>query len=76
MESRRGHNEHKSDAPAHPRAHRIADVCALTGLGRTTIYAAIKAGHLPARKYGRSTVVLDEDLAAFLRNLPNARTRG
>ena len=53
-----------------PHAYRIRDVCKLTGLGRTTIYAAIKAGALIARRYGRCTVVLSEDLAAFLRSLP------
>jgi excisionase family DNA binding protein len=56
-----------------PRAYRIPDVCKLTGLGRTTIYAAIKAGALIARRYGRCTIVLAEDLAAFLRNLPTSR---
>jgi hypothetical protein len=53
-----------------PRSHRIVDVCRLTGLGRTAIYSAIKAGDLIARKYGRSTVVLDDDVNDFLHNLP------
>jgi excisionase family DNA binding protein len=57
----------------HLLAYRIPDVCKLTGLGRTTIYAAIKAGALIARRYGRCTIVLAEDLAAFLRNLPTSR---
>jgi excisionase family DNA binding protein len=58
-----------SELPA-PHAYRIRDVCKLTGLGRTTIYAAIKAGALIARRHGRCTVVLSEDLTTFLRNLP------
>jgi hypothetical protein len=56
-----------------PRAYRISDVCRLTGLGRTSIYAAIKAGDLTARHWHRCTIVLAEDLAAFLRNLPTTR---
>jgi Helix-turn-helix domain len=52
------------------RAYRIPDVCAMTQLGRTSVYEAIKSGELVARKWGRCTVVLAEDLAAFLRNLP------
>jgi hypothetical protein len=56
-----------------PRAFRIADVCRVTGLGRTTVYKAIKSGALIARRYGRCTIVLAEDLVVFLRNLPTTR---
>jgi hypothetical protein len=59
--------------PLSVRAYRIPDVCKVTGLGRTSIYAAIKSGALVARRYGRCTVVLAEDLAAFLCNLPTTR---
>jgi Helix-turn-helix domain len=52
------------------RAYRIPEVCELTALGRTSVYAAIKSGDLVARKWNRCTIVLAEDLAAFLRNLP------
>jgi excisionase family DNA binding protein len=48
----------------------IHDVCRLTGLGRTTIYAAIKAGELVARKSGRRTIILAADIEAFLNKLP------
>jgi len=57
-------------APPSPRAYRIPEVCKTTGLGRTSVYAAIKSGELVARKWNRCTIVLAEDLAAFLRNLP------
>jgi hypothetical protein len=59
--------------PGSGRAYRIADVCKVTGLGRTSIYAAIKSGALVARKWNRRTIVLAEDLAAFLCNLPTVR---
>jgi hypothetical protein len=55
------------------RAYRIPDVCAATGLGRTSVYSAIKSGALIARRYGRCTIVLAEDLGTFLNNLPKAR---
>jgi hypothetical protein len=61
--------------PLTARAFRIADVCVATGFGRTTVYAAIKAGDLIAQKYRRSTVVLADDLTKFLANLPKVRKR-
>ncbi len=60
-------------ADAEPLSFRIPDVCKLTGLGRTSIYAAIKSGELVARRWRRCTVVLQEDLADFLSKLPRVR---
>jgi excisionase family DNA binding protein len=54
------------------RAHSIAETCALTGLGRDTVYAAIRGGHLVARKLGRRTLIIDDDLRQFLVGLPRA----
>ena len=54
------------------RAHSIAEACALTGLGRDTVYAAIRDGHLVARKLGRRTLITDDDLRQFLAGLPRA----
>jgi excisionase family DNA binding protein len=51
-------------------AHSIADCCALTGLGRDTIYSAIRNGRLVARKLGRRTLVTDSELRRFLEGLP------
>jgi hypothetical protein len=59
---------HGADAGA--LSLRIPDVCKVTGLGRTSIYAAIKSGDLVARKWNRCTIVLGDDLAKFLNNLP------
>jgi Helix-turn-helix domain len=56
--------------PPSVRAYRIPDVCKATGLGRTSVYAAIKSGELVARKWNRCTIVLGDDLATFLNNLP------
>jgi excisionase family DNA binding protein len=54
------------------RAHSIAEACVLTGLGRDGIYAAIRNGHLVARKLGRRTLITDDDLRQFLAGLPRA----
>jgi excisionase family DNA binding protein len=43
---------------------------ALTGLGRDSVYKAIRARHLPARKLGRRTLILASDLQTFLSSLP------
>jgi excisionase family DNA binding protein len=51
------------------RAHTILETCALTGLGRDTIYTAIRDGHLAARKLGRRTLITDDDLRQFLAGL-------
>jgi Helix-turn-helix domain len=49
------------------RAHSIAETCALTGLGRDTVYTAIRDGQL-----GRRTLITDDDLRQFLAGLPRA----
>lgn len=50
----------------------IAEACAVAGIGRTKIYEAISAGNLKARKLGKRTLVLRDDLRAFLAALPGA----
>lgn len=51
-------------------AYSIEQICALTSVGRTMIYSAIKSGHLVAHKVGRRTVVLADDLEAWLKSQP------
>lgn len=55
-----------------PLALSIADVCKATGIGRTTIFNAIRDGKLRAVKLGNRTLIRAEDLKAFLDNLPAA----
>ena len=52
------------------RAHNISEVCALARASRTVVYEAIKTGELVARKRGRRTVILSDDLSAWLKSLP------
>ena len=50
-------------------SYSIDEVCKLTGLGRTKLYEAINKGLLPAKKYGRRTIILKPDLEKFLDSL-------
>lgn len=50
----------------------VAEACAVAGIGRTKIYQAITEGALKARKCGKRTLVLRDDLRAFLAALPGA----
>jgi hypothetical protein len=56
-------------------AHSIPGVGALSGLGRSKIFAEIKEGRLIAHKCGRRTLILDDNLLRWLRNLPAVKTR-
>ena len=47
----------------------IKDAADHTGIGRTKIYQAINQGDLKARKFGKRTLILREDLVNFLDNL-------
>jgi excisionase family DNA binding protein len=51
----------------------LNEVAARTGLGRTTLYKAITAGELQARKIGKRTIVLNSDLETWISNLPVAQ---
>lgn len=51
---------------ATPLAYSIAQACALSSLGRTTVYAAIARGELKTRKVGRRRLVTAEALHAWL----------
>jgi hypothetical protein len=46
---------------------------ALSSLGQTSIYKAIREGRLQIRKYGTRTIIKRSDLASFLENLPDER---
>jgi hypothetical protein len=50
--------------------YSIEEFAAASGIGRTRLYSAIKAGQLRARKFGKRTVILAPDGREFLENLP------
>jgi excisionase family DNA binding protein len=59
-------------APEHvaPLAYTIDEACLVARIGRNTIYKAINSGALRARKLGNKTLILRDDLRAWLEYLP------
>ena len=53
-----------------PIAVAISEAVRLCGIGRSSIYEAIRRGDLPIRKAGRRTLLLMEDLRRWLAGLP------
>jgi excisionase family DNA binding protein len=51
----------------------ISEACALSGLGRSSIYECFKAGKLTRRKQGKRTLILMRELRDYLESLPAAR---
>ena len=51
-------------------AYSVADACRLAGIGKTTLYGAIKRGELTSRKVGRRTLIPAQALADWIENLP------
>lgn len=62
----------KSDAPL---GLGIAEVCATLGIGRSSVYALLKSGQLRARKIGRRTIFLADEVQRFAETLPMAQPR-
>ena len=60
----------------HKLALTIEEAVEMSGIGRTTLYAQIRDGHLIARKIGRRTIIMASDLLAFLESLPEVGEAG
>jgi hypothetical protein len=67
-------DENKRPKPHIPLKDRLSlspeEASALTGIGLTRIRQATYSGSLVARKNGKNTVILPEDLKAWLKALP------
>jgi excisionase family DNA binding protein len=48
----------------------IKEACELARCGKSTLYKAIKAGKLTARKLGRKTLIRDCELKQWIEELP------
>jgi excisionase family DNA binding protein len=65
--------KHKDDVSLVDKiALSTGEACALAGVGMNTIYNAIHAGELVARKVGTRTIILRRDLNAWLGTLPKS----
>ncbi len=53
-----------------PLALSPSDVCRCYGIGKTQLYAEIKAGRIKARKLGRRTLIAASDVQAWFNALP------
>jgi Helix-turn-helix domain len=53
-----------------PLAFTVSEACTAARSGRTATYEAIKSGELIARKRGRRTIILCDDLRRWLNRLP------
>ena len=51
-------------------AHSVTECMERLGICRQGVYNLINEKKLVARKLGRRTIILDEDLRAFLQSLP------
>ena len=52
----------------------IDDAVTYCGIGRTKLYALVKEGKLSPKKAGRRTLILTEELEAYIRSLPALKT--
>ena len=57
-----------------PIAYGIDEFCVVSDLGRSFVYAEIRAGKLKARKAGRRTLILHDEAERYLQSLPSIET--
>lgn len=50
----------------------IPEAVAISGIGRSSLYAVFKSGAIKPRKQGKRTLVLVEELERYLNSLPVA----
>ena len=62
--------QHEAPDPNATLALGIIEAARAAGVGRSTVFDEINAGRLKARKAGRRTLILREDLQAWLAALP------
>jgi excisionase family DNA binding protein len=65
-------------APQHltPMAFTVDEAVVVSRIGRNSLYLAVETGALRARKLGRKTLILKDDLRAWLESLPSASSGG
>jgi hypothetical protein len=58
-----------------PPLNTVDSACALTGLGRTSIYCLLGRGALVARKSGKRTLITGQSIRSYIDSLPQADIR-
>jgi len=53
-----------------PIAYTVKEACAVSRTGKTTLYGAIRRRDLVARKLGKKTLILEDDLRRRIEQLP------
>lgn len=65
--------EQQESAQATSGVFSVNDFCHWAGIGRTAVYAEMKAGRLSAKKFGRRTIILRNEAERWLTSLPPQR---
>jgi excisionase family DNA binding protein len=60
---------------AEPFAISISEAARLSGIGRSSLYQAIRRGELSIRKSGRRSLIITSDLQRWLSDLPTNEAR-
>jgi excisionase family DNA binding protein len=65
-------------APQHltPLAFTVEEASQVSRIGRNQLYLSVQTGALRARKLGKKTLILRDDLRAWLESLPPASSGG
>jgi excisionase family DNA binding protein len=50
--------------------YSIEEFADLIGIGRSAVYKALRSGMLPARKIGKRTIIMAEDVEKYLTRVP------
>lgn len=67
--------EQQRAEPLRSGVFSVNDFCQWAGIGRTAVYAELKAGRLTARKFGRRTIIPVSEAEKWLESLPTVSGR-
>ena len=63
-------NETSNDEERRPAARSVSTFAKEADVGESSVWKAIREGRLRAVKFGRRTLILDEDGKRYLKQLP------